>query len=92
MRAARHSVAVMLAICLNGAAVADWRPLLSTGDEDPAETTAALTHASPYLRKRIAQDLELRFTPDLEFFFDEQLAGARRIDSLLRSLHEDPAD
>lgn len=32
MRAARHSVAVMLAICLNGAAVADWRPLLSTDD------------------------------------------------------------
>ena len=66
--------------------------MLSEERGDAAETTAALTRAAPYLRRRLAQDLGLRFTPDLEFFFDEQLDGARRIDSLLRSLHDESGD
>jgi len=63
--------------------------LLSTEKRDPGESTQALTRAAPYLRRRLAHDLGLRFTPDLEFFYDEQLDDARRIDALLRSLHDD---
>lgn len=63
--------------------------LLSKERGDPTETTEALTHAAPYLRRRLARDLGMRFTPDLEFFYDEQLDDARKIDSLLRSLHDD---
>ncbi len=68
--------------------------LLSAERGDPAEATQALMSAAPYLRRRLAQDLGMRFTPDLEFFYDEQLDDARRIDSLLRSLNDDdePAD
>ena len=56
---------------------------------EAADTTAALVRAAPYLRRRLAEELGLRFTPDLEFFFDEELADARRVDSLLRSLNDD---
>jgi len=37
----------------------------------------------------LAHDLALRFTPDLEFFYDEQLEDARRVDRLLRDLHDE---
>ena len=60
--------------------------LLAADGGEPAETTAALDRAAPYLRRRLAHDLGMRFTPDLEFFFDAELDDARRIDSLLRSL------
>ena len=66
--------------------------LLTKDPGDPEEARAALSRAAPYLRRRIAQDLGMRYTPDLEFFFDEQLADARRIDSLLRDLHDEPGD
>ena len=66
--------------------------LLSEEQGDPTEATEALARAVPYLRRRLAHDLELRFTPELEFFYDEALADARRIDSLLRSLNDDKAD
>ena len=66
--------------------------LLAKEQRDPAESVEALTRAAPYLRRRLAHDLGLRFTPDLEFFYDEQLDDARRIDSLLRSLHDQPSD
>ena len=63
--------------------------LLSTEKAESGETTEALTRAAPYLRRRLARDLGMRFTPDLEFFYDEQLEDARKIDSLLRSLHDE---
>lgn len=65
--------------------------LLSKERGDPAEATEALTHAAPYLRRRLAHDLGMRSTPDLEFFYDEELDDARKIDSILRSLHDDAA-
>ena len=63
--------------------------LLAAEVGDPTETTAALGRAAPYLRRRIAHDLGMRFTPDLEFFFDAELDDARRIDALLRSLDDE---
>lgn len=67
--------------------------LLSEERGDPAEATEALTRAAPFLRRRLAQDLGMRFTPDLEFFYDEELDDARKIDSILRGLHdEEPSE
>lgn len=66
--------------------------LLSTERGDPREATEALAHAAPYLRRRLAHDLGMRFTPDLEFFYDEELDDARKIDSILRSLHDESSE
>lgn len=66
--------------------------LLAQEQGDPTESTEALRRAAPYFRRRLAKDLELRFTPELEFFYDEELDEARHIDSLLRSLNDEKAD
>lgn len=54
----------------------------------------ALEHATPFLRRGIAEAISLRYVPDLDFRFDEALVGARRIDALLRGLDREgrPAD
>ena len=63
--------------------------LLSGEEPDPGAATDALTRAIPFLRRQLAEQLDLRFTPNIQFVYDEQLQGARRIQSLLKSLHED---
>lgn len=56
---------------------------------DPAEesddiTDKTLKSAVPHLRKRIAEELGLRYVPDLKFKFDKTPFMTERIDSLLR--------
>jgi ribosome-binding factor A len=45
----------------------------------------ALRRAAPFLRGRIARELELRYAPELRFALDESFAEADRIETLLRS-------
>ena len=66
--------------------------LLSKEQGDPTEATEALGRVVPYLRRRLAKDLELRVTPELQFLYDEELDEARHIDSLLRSLNDEKTD
>ena len=56
-------------------------------DSDGArdEIARAFEHATPFLRRRLGQDIGLRYTPGLRFYYDDELADARRIDELLRS-------
>jgi ribosome-binding factor A len=46
---------------------------------------AALGRAAPYLRGRIAREVELRFAPELRFALDTTFDEATRIEKLLRS-------
>jgi ribosome-binding factor A len=55
-------------------------------DVDRREVQRVLVGATPFLRRGIAGALSLRYVPDLEFAYDTALEGARRVDSLLRSL------
>jgi ribosome-binding factor A len=57
---------------------------MDSGGRSAAEE--GLAHAAPFLRRHLAEELELRFTPTLEFHFDTQLEGARRVEALLRGL------
>jgi ribosome-binding factor A len=45
----------------------------------------ALKRAAPFLRGRIARELDLRYAPELRFALDESFEEADRIESLLRS-------
>ena len=56
---------------------------------DRAEVTRALTHAGPLMRRHLARAVALRYTPELSFFFDQELAGARRVEELLRTSVKD---
>jgi ribosome-binding factor A len=59
---------------------------------------AGLEAAAPFFKRELAAGLDLRYTPDLRFFWDEQLDEVRRIDALLRKarpvapLDEEPSD
>jgi ribosome-binding factor A len=46
---------------------------------------SALKRAAPFLRGRIARELELRYAPELRFALDESFAEADRIETLLRT-------
>ena len=70
-----------------------WFILLEVGEGDRAEALRGLESAMPYLRRTVAGDLGLRHAPELVFAYDEDLANARRIDSLLKGLRpHDAAD
>jgi ribosome-binding factor A len=55
------------------------------------ETAKALLRASPFLRRQLGQRLRLRRVPQLEFFFDESIERADRIERILHELDEERA-
>lgn len=59
-------------------------------EEQQRGVLAALTHGAPFFRKLIAQRVQLRAVPNLQFRLDRQAESAARIQQLLRSV-ERPA-
>jgi ribosome-binding factor A len=55
------------------------------------ETGKALKRASPFLRRQLGQRLRLRRVPELEFFYDESIAHADRVERILHELEEERA-
>jgi len=56
-------------------------------------TMRALERASPFLRRQIGSRLRLRRVPELDFRYDDSIAGQDRIEQLLSELHANtPAD
>jgi ribosome-binding factor A len=65
------------------------------GDEKQRKNTAqALSRATPFLRRQIGSRLRLKRVADLEFIYDESIAGQDRIEQLLNEIraNEPPAD
>lgn len=53
------------------------------GGGDPAALAEALNRAAPYLRGRLAREVDLRNAPALHFLADTSYAFAQRIDAAL---------
>ena len=58
------------------------------GDE-LEETLAALTHATPFLKRELAREAGLKHTPTLRFLEDRSVRGGRRVEDLLDEISED---
>ncbi|MSO92036.1 MAG: 30S ribosome-binding factor RbfA [Rhodospirillales bacterium] len=58
--------------------------VLPLGGSETEPVVAALTRASPFIRRRIAETVRLRFVPALAFSADNAFARATRIEDLLR--------
>lgn len=58
-------------------------------EEKRKETSKALNLASGFFQREIARVLKLRYTPKLEFIFDETIEQGIEIDRLLRKLDEE---
>ncbi|MBI2346193.1 MAG: 30S ribosome-binding factor RbfA [Deltaproteobacteria bacterium] len=54
-----------------------------------AACAEALACAHGLLKRAVAQRLAMKFTPELEFLFDESIERGERIDALLGSLKQD---
>jgi ribosome-binding factor A len=62
------------------------------GDEAARrESARALSRAAPFLRRQIGQRVRLRRVPELEFFYDESIAHADRVEWILHELEEERA-
>src|SRR6185295_11836683 len=58
------------------------------GDEKARRSTArALDRAAAFLRRQIGARLRLKRVPQLEFIYDESIAGQDRIEQLLKDIH-----
>jgi ribosome-binding factor A len=55
-------------------------------DKARANTAKALDRASVFLRRQIGSRLRLRRVPELEFLYDESIAGQDRIEQLLNNI------
>jgi ribosome-binding factor A len=62
-------------------------------DKARRNTERALDRATPFLRRQIGSRLRLKRTPELEFLYDESIAGQDRIEQLLNEIRaaEHPA-
>ena len=60
------------------------------GREDET-TLAALQSAAPYLRSALGRQVRMKYLPELRFREDPAIHGGRRIEEIIRRLHEDEA-
>jgi ribosome-binding factor A len=59
----------------------------SLGDDTARENTArALARAAVFLRRQIGSRLRLKRVPELEFLYDESIAGQDRIEQILHDI------
>ncbi len=61
-----------------------WSALSDTGNEK--ETAAGLRSCAGFLRKRLAEELNLRVTPELSFCRDRSAQNGAHISSILREI------
>jgi ribosome-binding factor A len=58
------------------------------GDEKTQRNSErALGRAAPFLRRQIGTRLRLKRTPEIQFVYDESIAGQDRIEQILSDIH-----
>jgi ribosome-binding factor A len=62
------------------------RVYVTTMAEERESVLAALERAAPFLRRSLARQRNLRFTPQLRFMIDDSVATGFRIEELLREI------
>ncbi len=68
-----------------------WSPLDIDGETDLEDVAEGLASATGFVRRQLAQNLNLRRTPALDFKYDPSLEQGSRTLALLRSLPENSA-
>ena len=53
------------------------------------EAAAGFRKAHGYIKHTLAQSLELRYMPDLRFFYDESIEYGMHIERVIKRLHEE---
>ena len=56
---------------------------------NPIETIKGLKSAKGYIRRALADRIELRHVPELEFIYDESIEYGKRIEEIIEDIHND---
>ena len=58
-------------------------------DRDKIDSTAeALEKAAPFIRTKLAEEVNIRHTPELRFIYDKSIAYGEHIDQLIEKINE----
>ena len=60
--------------------------------EEIKSTAKALNNAKGYFRTVLSDRIDMKYIPDLKFFWDETLADAERLDKLFNEIKNESAD
>ena len=55
-------------------------------DAERRKTARALDRATPFVRRRLAEDMNMRRAPEVKFHYDENIERQERVESLLREI------
>lgn len=55
-------------------------------DSKKEEVTKALEKASPFIRTKLAERVEIRHTPELRFIYDSSISYGEHMDSLIEEI------
>ena len=55
-------------------------------DAERSRTARALDRATPFVRRRLAEDMNMRRAPEVRFHYDENLERQERVETLLREI------
>ena len=58
-------------------------------DTKRTSTIEALKNAAGFIRKELAERLEIRHIPELEFVYDESIEYGKKIETIIENIHED---
>ena len=57
-------------------------------DDKKNSTLKALNEASKYIRKLLAERIEIRHTPELRFFYDDSIEYGNRIEEKIKEINK----
>lgn len=60
-----------------------------SGENTRKLTTEGFQKARSYIKRMLAGRLELRYMPEIQFYFDESIDYGAHIEKILNTLHED---
>ena len=66
--------------------------LLPTSEEAKEHAARGVASAAPYIRRCITERLQLKFAPEIEFFYDETVDIEERIDELMAGMNKGAAN
>lgn len=61
-------------------------------DNRKKETLDALKSASGFIRKTLADRIEIRHIPELEFIYDESIEYGNKIEHIIEQIHKDESE
>ncbi|HKL26633.1 MAG TPA: 30S ribosome-binding factor RbfA [Desulfuromonadales bacterium] len=61
-------------------------------DKSRRETEAGLKSSVPFIRQHLGSKLRMKYTPDLQFHYDESVEYGNRIEGLLKEIKQEESN